>query len=559
MKVTLAQINFIIGDFSGNSKKIIKTINDNKNSDLIVFSELAVSGYYPFDLLDKADFINAHQKTLEGIIEGTKNFEGHILLGAITKNSGNKGKKIYNSALLIHKGEIVFQYNKHLLPVYNIHDEARHFEPGACSPVFDLNGKKFAVFVCEDIWHEVQEYNVIDPVYQIGKNKMEAIFVLNASPSNIGKLTKRYAITKQLACKTKAPVCYVNQVGGNDEIVFDGASFVTNSQGQVILEAKSFKEDYLTLSLPISKDFKKLENQKTSEEFLFEQLKLGLRDYIFKCGFKGIIVGCSGGIDSALVIALASYAIGPENVYAITMPSIYSSSESVSDSQELCSNLGVYLYTRPIGEEFKLSCKQFEIAFGKSPSKLTQENIQARIRGRVVMEFSNNENVLAVSTGNKSEMSVGYATLYGDMNGAINLLGDLYKQDVYAVSKYINKKYGVKIPENILTKEPSAELSEGQKDSDSLPPYEILDPVLKLYIEGDMLEDSEIEVLQYKVAGLSNEAISRLHQMVDFAEFKRKQAPPIIRVQRRSFGLGRQLPVAQKYTYYRSQSSVNKP
>ncbi len=549
MKVTLAQLNYTIGDFSGNLQKIKNAIKENNTSDIIIFSELAISGYYPFDLLDRRDFLDAHQAALEQIIKFTENLNCYVLIGAIAKNTRGKGKEIYNAALLIHKGKLVSQYYKHLLPVYNIHDEARHFESGQLSPVMQIKGKNFAVFVCEDIWHKAQGYASIDPVLQCTQPDIEGVFVLNASPSNIGKSSARKEVVTYLAKKLQAPVVYVNQVGGNDEIVFDGASFVTDSQGNIIHQAKIFEEDILTLDFPFQTGNQIIECIRTYESFLFEQLKLGLRDYIQKCGFKGIVVGCSGGIDSALVIAIATYALGAENVFAITMPSVYSSEGSVLDSEALCKNLGVKLYTRPIGEEFQLSCKQYEESFGKPPSKLTKENIQARIRGRVVMEFSNDNGVLAVSTGNKSEMSVGYATLYGDMNGAINLLGDLYKQDVYAVSKYINEIYGEKIPPAIITKEPSAELSEDQKDSDSLPPYDLLDATLKLYIEGDMLDKEEVDKLKTLESKLPQSEVKRIHRLVDFAEFKRKQAPPIIRVQRRSFGLGRQLPVAQRYTH----------
>ena len=439
-------------------------------------------------------------------------------------------------------------YHKHLLPVYNIFDEARHFEAGQTSPIFEFQGKKFGVLICEDLWAEFEDHYHASPVSYFESEKVEAVFVLNGSPSNIGKFEERQNIVSDLAKKIQAPVVYVNQVGGNDEIVYDGASFVCDGGGAMKHLLPSFEESVQCVDLE-ALSLKEACNNPYQDVYhlYFEQLKIGLQDYVQKCGFKGIVLGSSGGIDSALTLAIAKYALGAENVVGITMPSVYSSAGSVDDSVKLCENLGVKLFTRPIAEDYQLSCREFEKAFGEQPNKLTQENIQARTRGRIVMEYSNNYGLLALSTGNKSEMSVGYATLYGDMNGALNILGDLYKEDVYALSRYINKRFGEVIPIAIIDKEPSAELSEDQKDSDSLPPYELLDPTLKLYLEGDVLNEQEVKVLEAQSSKLPAEEIARVHRLVDRSEFKRKQAPPIIQIQKRSFGMGRQIPVVKKF------------
>ncbi len=549
MNIVIAQLNYTIGDFEGNFKKIQSAVETFKSqADLIVFSELCVSGYYPFDLLDRADFQAKQAQYIDKVQALTAERECAVLIGASVKNKG-VGKALFNAALVIDKGEIIHVYHKHLLPVYNIYDEARHFERGQTSPVFEFRGKQYGVLICEDLWAEFQDYYHESPEKQfIGKN-LEVIFVLNGSPSNIGKFTERTQMVSQLAIKVKVPVVYVNQVGGNDEIVYDGASFICDETGNIKHISASFEESVEVVDLSSLATLSTRQNpyQDDIYKMYFEQLKVGLRDYVQKCGFKGIVLGSSGGIDSALTLAVAKYALGAENVVGITMPSVYSSEGSVGDSVALCRNLAIKLFTRPIAEDYQLSCREFEKTFGEKPIQLTQENIQARIRGRIVMEYSNNYGVLAVSTGNKSEMSVGYATLYGDMNGALNILGDLYKEDVYALSRYINRTYGEIIPVAIIDKEPSAELSEDQKDSDSLPPYELLDPTLKLYLEGDMLSEDEIADLKEKASLLAESEVERVHRLVDRSEFKRKQASPIIRIQKRSFGMGRQVPVAQQF------------
>ena len=549
MNVVIAQLNYTVGDFESNYKKIKSEMWKYKSkADLIVFSELCISGYYPFDLLLREDFQLAQEQIIERLKSDTLEFNISILIGASVRNLG-AGKKLYNSALLISEGKIIFTYHKHLLPVYNIYDEARHFERGQKSPIFQFKGKKYAVLICEDIWATYQRLYHDSPEEFILGSKVEAVFILNGSPSNIGKMKDRFQIVCDLSVNLEVPCIYSNQVGGNDEIVYDGSSFITDNKGAVKKLLPKFKEcsELVNLKkLNYLENYRHL-NQEDHYTIIYNQLILGLKDYVVKSGFKGVVVGSSGGIDSALTLAIAVHALGADNVNAITMPSIYSSVGSINDSIELCRNLGIKLFERGIGEEYVRSCKDFLNVFGKESSKITQENMQARIRGRIIMEYSNHYGVLALSTGNKSEMSVGYATLYGDMNGALNILGDLYKEDVYGLSNYINKVYGKVIPQSILLKEPSAELSEDQKDSDSLPPYDLLDPILKIYIEGDTLSKEELALLSYKIKDIPKQEINRIHTLVNRSEFKRKQACPIIRIQNRSFGLGRQIPVVNRF------------
>ena len=381
---------------------------------------------------------------------------------------------------------------------------------------------------------------------------VDLLIVLNASPSVSGKFEQRKVIVGRIARKLQAPVIYASQVGGYDELVYDGSSFVCNAQGRLIALAAGFTEDVLQIDLLHLPD-KDLHYYYADKPYAFmlKQLICGLYDYVHKCGFQGVVVGCSGGIDSALTLAIAVLALGKGNVSAITMPSVYSSPGSVDDSVVLCRNLGIKLFTRAIKREFLQTCADFTKAFGKVPEKLTRENMQARIRGRVVMEYANDSGMLMLTTGNKSELAVGYATLYGDMCGALNCIGDLYKTEVYALSGYINQHYGQPIPQNIIDKAPSAELSPGQRDSDSLPDYYYLDAMLRLYLERDLLQQSEIDRLQKIVDKIDSKVQNRVYKMIERSEFKRKQAPQILFVQQNSFGIGRRIPVTARIRDYR--------
>ncbi len=563
LRIVLAQLNYRLCDYGANVAKIVRAIEENRRADLIVFSELAVSGYYPQDLVEEPDFLARQQKALEQILAASRsnmaNACPYIAIGAVTKNAG-VGKPLHNSLLLVRNGEVVLAYHKQLLPTYDVFDERRHFEPGEDrSAVMLINGHRIGFLVCEDGWNIDERDYRANPVRTLCNDGVDLIISINASPSNVGKQRLRHDLFARVSREHWVPMVYVNQVGANDQIVFDGASFAVDPAIGVVHELPLFQEateeiiyDNQAFSALGNQLNKPVERYLTDPEFYYQQIKIGLRDYVEKVGFRGVVVGSSGGIDSALTIALAADTLGADNVKAITMPSIYSSAGSINDSKSLCDNVGVELYQHDISALFKAYNENFQRSFGIGSSKLTRENVQARIRGTVLMEFSNHFGNLVVSTGNKSEMSVGYATLYGDMNGGLNLIGDLYKTEVYALARYYNVMHGREvIPAAILEKEPSAELSEGQRDTDSLPPYSVLDQILKLHIEGARLRADERREAEARIAALEASgqkgSIARVHAMVARAEFKRRQAPPIIRCRARAFGNGRQMPIAAVY------------
>jgi len=549
-KIVLAQLNFTIGDIEGNLNKIIGAYQRVKTENaLLVCSELAITGYYPQDLLLRESLLLQQWQALQKLKLETKGYSCGIAVGFAAKNNSKFGKPLFNALAVLKDGKQVFEYHKQLLPTYNVFDEARHFSKGHNENWFQIDGKMIGFLICEDAWYE-ENRNVYrtDPVFGLEGKSLDCVISINASPSNLGKQDERLKLASRIVERTQAPFIYVNQVGANDELVFDGSSFMLSGKGKLTAQAKSFEEEIISLDL--NDNVSEVILNANNEEFLRKQVVLGIRDYVSKCGLTNVVIGSSGGIDSAVTLAICAEALGSENVIAITMPSKYSSEGSVDDSVTLCKNLGINLLNASIAEEFEIAVKRFELMSGEKPSGLTQENIQARIRGRILMEYSNHFGALVISTGNKSEMSVGYATLYGDMNGGINPLGDLYKMEVYALAKHFNEKAGKElIPNIIIEKAPSAELSEDQVDSDSLPEYPLLDAILKLYIEEDLLDRLQAKQCREVIErfGASEQDIERIHRMVDRAEFKRRQAPPIIRVQKRSFGMGRWLPVAAKY------------
>lgn len=545
MKIAIVQTNPLIGDFEGTLKVHKEAILQYGNAvDVIAFPELSVCGYYPYDLLESKAFLDACNASVQAIIEASKGVGAAIIIGSPIRNKTGKGKALFNAALVIQKGTLVAQYNKKLLPTYDIFDEARHFEPGTDSVVIDVNSEKVGIVICEDLWFD-EKYKE-DPLSLAVSQGATSIISLNASPAYAGKDAVRKIMFSDKARQFGVSVVYVNQTGGQDNIVFDGNSFVSNAQGLITDETGSSAgvsvfDTSKTTSVNIVGNKVKARH---------DLIVTGIRDYIRKCGFSQIVVGSSGGIDSAVVLALATEALGAENVFAVTMPSRFSSTGSVSDSVDLCNNLGIKLYTYTIGEEVDLACEKFKASFNEEVSRLTLENIQARIRGRVLMEFSNQYAALVLATGNKSELSVGYATLYGDMSGALSPIGDCYKMEVFQLARYINEKAGREVvPVAIIDKLPSAELFPGQVDQDSLPPYPVLDAFLRLHLEGSELGEQEmvenLEILS--LASMSLAEQDKLLRMVNNAEFKRKQAPPVIKVSKKSFGMGRQVPVTMKF------------
>lgn len=549
MRISIIQLNYKIADFSYNFNKMSIAIHKYHKSDLIVFSELCITGYYPYDLLLYPQIFIEQNKIINKIKDLTRILNTAVVIGVATHALYTE-KKFYNSALIIQHGEVVHHYNKQLIPNYGVFDETRHFIPGRdFYPEFNLNGKSLAILICEDIWYENKQGYLKNPIDNLSTG-LDALIIINASPSSVGKFKTRLNRVKKIIQKINAPVIYSSQVGGYDELVYDGASFVCNQRLELVALADSFKE--ASLSIDLNKLPKKILRAPYSyqggiDTMILHQLMCGLKDYVYKCGFKGVIVGSSGGIDSALTLTIATLSLGKENVKAITMPSIYSSKKSVSDSIKLCQNLDIKLIEYEIKDEFLLACKNFEKVFRSKPKKITKENIQARIRGRVIMEYSNNNGVLVLASGNKSELSVGYTTLYGDMCGGLNCIGDLYKSDVYRLSDYINKIYYQIIPQSILDKEPSAELSENQKDSDSLPKYPYLDAMLKLYIERDALKKGEVQFLEKINSEILPEEKEKIYSLVEFSEFKRKQAPQIIFIRSHGFGIGRRIPTGSQF------------
>ena len=566
MKIALAQCNFTVGDFAGNLSQIQAIyLQYAEQVDLVVFTELALSGYFPMDLLSKPDFLGEQDRMLELLKADTLNHSAGLVLGFVARNTG-VGKPIANALALLERGDLRYCYHKRLLPTYNIFDEARHFEPGEVPGIHEFRGLRIGFAICEDLWNDEldRDYDEI-PIRELKQAGAQVILAINASPSNLNKHAERLLRFSASAKRHELPLISVNQVGGYDEIVFDGNSFAFDASGELRLQMPAFEtavcvvelDDAGAISYVQPEHQPKTESAKSPSKHSIEQrnsaffdaqISLGLKDYLRKCGFEKVVVGSSGGIDSALTIALAARALGPENVLAVTMPSRYSSSGSVDDSIELCRNLGVELRTASIEAQFTQAVADFSAAHAIVPSPLTQQNIQARLRGRMLMEVSNHFGHLLLSTGNKSEMSVGYATLYGDMNGGLNLIGDLYKMDVFALCRWINTSADkVLIPTAIIEKEPSAELAPDQKDSDSLPVYPVLDAILRLAIEGSALPSNEIAALREFLSSVPISEVSRVLRMISRAEFKRRQAPPIIRCQRRAFGIGWRMPIAQRF------------
>lgn len=553
MRIVLLQRNPLIGDQQANTDTLLTAYAEHAESaDLVVAGELALTGYYPYDLLERADILVEEAACLKKIAEATAGKRAALAVGCIRKNPFGAGKPLHNSLAVFESGVRIFTYDKRLLPTYNIFDEARHFEPGRTEGVLSFRGARLGFLICEDGWnHDALTYG-IDPVASLAEQEVDLVVSVNASPSNVGKQKARLARFGQVARACRAPLAYVNQWGGNDETVFDGASFALAADGAPLGLAESFADADVALELNDGRlvaSHGLVETEPLGDtELMLAQAICGLRDYVEKCGFPSVVVGSSGGIDSALTLALAVDALGPERVLAVSMPSRFSSTGSVDDSKELCANLGIPLYSRPIVRDMAVDLEEFEKSFGRPPEKPTVENMQARHRGRILMEVANDFGSLVLSTGNASELAVGYCTLYGDTNGGLNLLGGMYKTEVYALARaYNHKRPERSIPRAILTKEPSAELSEDQKDSDSLPPYPILDAILKMYIEGDQLPKTERDLLTMTLRGVADAEIARVIHLVNGAEFKRRQAPPIIRLQRRTFGRGRQLPIAARY------------
>ena len=547
MKIAIAQINPIIGDFKHNFDKM-KHFADQalkRQCDLVVFSELVITGYPPRDLLERNDFIDANLACLERLLIAIRGIG--VICGFVDKNPAGKGKPLYNAAVLFEDGSIIHKVHKRLLPTYDIFDEWRYFEPGRKSLPCSYKGHKIGLTVCEDAWNDedffqkkVYDY---DPVAQTVQAGADLVINISASPYYLGHDTFRQNMFAHMAQKYKLPFMFANQVGGNDSILFDGSSSVFDKNGNVIVRASDFTEDVVIF------DSKTLQAGKASihnvsqsgTESILKALVMGTHNYVTKCGFSKVVIGLSGGIDSALTACIAARALGPKNVSVVFMPSLYTSKENFEDTQELAANLGVVLTTIPIESMFKEFLKFLSPAFNDIEPDITEQNIQARIRGTILMALSNKHGALVLSTGNKSELAVGYCTLYGDMTGGLAVISDIPKTMVYDLARFINQEKEV-IPSRIITKAPSAELKPDQIDQDDLPPYDILDAILKEYIE----EVKGIEDLVQM--GFDKKVVKDVISRVDRNEYKRHQAAPGLKVTSKAFGYGRRYPLAQRYT-----------
>jgi NAD+ synthase (glutamine-hydrolysing) len=543
VKIALGQINPTVGDFSGNANKIIEFSRRARDAGagLILFPELSVCGYPPRDLVERPTFVAKNRESVDRIAAETKGVA--VICGLVTPAHAETGKSVMNSAALLQDGKLAFLQSKMLLPTYDVFDEMRNFAPARHQELFDFCGNRMALTICEDAWNDKHFWNKrlygFDPVEALVRAGGNFVLNISASPFWLGKRELRRDMLATIARTDKVPVVMVNQVGGNDSLLFDGSSVVLNREGKIIAQGKSFEEDiiYFDSTTLTGEMHEQIEGEEASA---FAALVLGTRDYVRKCGFQKVIIALSGGIDSALTAAIAADAMGPENVLGVGMPGPYSSQGSIDDARALAQNLGIRFELLPITEICKSYQHTLKDIFAGRKEDVTEENIQARARGSLLMAVSNKFNAIVLSTGNKSEIAVGYCTLYGDMVGGLAVISDVPKTLVYRISRYVNSRRRV-IPEATLEKPPSAELRPNQKDSDSLPPYEVLDAILEDYVE-DMHSAEQIA----KDRGFDLALIHRVMRMVDRAEYKRQQAAPGIKISAKAFGFGRRFPIAAK-------------
>ncbi len=543
MKIAIAQLNYHIGNFEGNLNKMLEAIEKAKNqdADLIVFGELSTCGYPPRDFLEFDDFIAKSEACVNRLAEESRNIG--IIVGSPTKNPVIEGKDLYNSAIFLYGGEIKYTQHKALLPTYDIFDEYRYFEPASEFNVVHFKGKKIALTVCEDIWNVGNEnpLYVTCPLDEMQHHSPDFVINLSASPFNYRHAETRIHVLKANVERYGLPMFYVNHSGAQTEVIFDGGSLVISPDGNIHDELPYFKEEVRVYELDeVMKGGINRVQPKEKIALIHDAIVTGIRDYFGKLGFKKAILGLSGGIDSAVTAALAAAALGPENVLAVLMPSQFSSDHSVGDAEQLAKNYGMPYKTIPIKGIYDSFMGSLSEHFEGRPFNVTEENIQARSRGVILMALSNKFGNILLNTSNKSEMAVGYGTLYGDMCGGLSVIGDVYKTDVFALAEYINKDQEL-IPRNTITKPPSAELRPNQKDSDSLPDYDTLDEILFEYIENTRGPKEIIE------KGFDKKLVARILKLVNINEFKRYQTAPVLRVSSKAFGMGRRMPIVGKY------------
>ena len=568
MKLALAQINPTVGDIAGNSRKIEQAIAaaEAAGAELVVFSELTVTGYPPRDLLSRATFVQANVRAVEQLAARCRRIAA--LVGFVRPAAAQPGRPLENAAALLADGRIQAVHVKHLLPTYDVFDETRYFQPGTSVEPLTVGGRRVGVSICEDLWDPSALGRALyeeDPIARLRRAGAEIVVNMSASPFQAGKAALREELVRRQGLRTGCPIVYVNQVGGNDELIFDGASLAIAADGTLLGRAAAFREDLLVVDTAGPPEVAQVEVAQVSNlcaregaqvrnlchlpsandalsdiAELCEALKLGLRDFVHKIGLHGVVLGLSGGVDSAVVATLAADALGPENVLALAMPSRYSSAHSLSDAQALASALGIRLLTAPIEPMHAAFERTIGPLLPSARPGTADENVQARVRGATVMYFSNAGNHLALATGNKSELATGYCTLYGDMNGGLAPIGDVYKTTVYRLARHLNEPTP-RIPPGTLTKPPSAELKPNQTDQDKLPPYELLDAILERYIEAEQGPEQIVS------AGFEEKVVRDVINMVTFAEYKRRQAPPVLKVSPRAFGSGRRIPIACRW------------
>jgi len=544
MRIALAQINPVVGDIEANAEKICDYTQQarSQGAALVIFPELALVGYPPKDLLVKPSFVERNLRVLEELASRTQGIVS--LVGCVQRNLLPRGRALHNSVAVLAEGRVASVHHKSLLPTYDVFDELRYFEPGSMKALARIDGRRVGISVCEDLW-TVQDvvgrvlYHY-DPIAELAKEGAELFINAAASPFAIGKARMRSELVSAHARRFGLPLIYVNQVGGNDELIFDGASCVYDQSGRLLARARSFQEDLLVVDLD-GRSEGRIEPLPEDVESVFSALTLGLGDYVRKCGFrKGVVIGLSGGIDSSVVAAVAVEALGPDKVLGVIMPSKFNKESSMDDARKLAANLGIRHEVVPIESTRQVFERELAEAFAGTQRDVTEENIQARIRGIILMAFSNKFGYLVLSTGNKSELAMGYCTLYGDMAGGLAVISDVPKGLVYNLARYVNRA-GEVIPADVLTKPPSAELRPNQTDQDSLPPYEVLDQILRLYIEE---EQSAEQIIEH---GFEPELVEKVIVTVDRNEYKRKQAAMGLKVTGRAFGSGRRMPVAQNF------------
>ena len=550
MNVALAQINTIVGDLSGNEARILAAYRRGTDAgvELVVVPELAITGYPPRDLLLRRSFVDDNLRALDRLAATTG--PTGLLVGYVGRHEGGPGREVTNAAALLQNGKILATRTKTLLPTYDVFDEDRYFEPATANEPVEFNGRQIGLTICEDVWNDEDFWDDRryrrNPAAELAQAGATLLFNISASPWHLGKERTRHAMLASLAAKSKCPVVYCNLVGGNDELVFDGASLGFNSSGQLIAAGAIFAEDFLMVDTHTGPVIPP--QTMPEEEMVLKALALGLRDYLHKCGFKSAVLGLSGGIDSALTAVIAVEALGKENVRGVSLPSQYSSPGSLDDARVLAQNLGIQYDVIPIQPAFLAVKEQLKRVFAGRPEDVTEENVQARLRGVFLMALSNKFGSLLLTTGNKSESAVGYATLYGDMCGGLAVISDLPKMMVYRLAKWINREREI-IPHASITKAPSAELRPNQTDQDSLPPYEVLDAVLDAYVV-DGCPPAEIVK-----RGFDEATVRKVIRLIDLSEYKRRQAAPGLKVTTKAFGLGRRIPIAQRYREIRSTSA----